>query len=235
MKTNLDWVDFSHNGDASFAGVYQPPLPTNTSSIGGFIATSNFADVWKFLKLKETSPIRMVQERAKVICHMNMTELATYNANLTKPAHADEIHLLCFRSVFVFEMLYTGYGFDLDYRMQAVDVVNNQKLGWALGSILYEINTLPWDFAKHVKVVQMEQEEDVITAELVTTNPSSNKNNQVTSMSVTPLSTSITAAPTTLALLLVAIATLFFVKFVQSRRSQNRRRNGGYQEILDSP
>ena len=215
----MDWVDFSHNGDASFAGVYQPPLPTNTSSIGGFIATCIFAYVWKFLKLKEKSPIREVQDRARVICRMDMEELATYNSNLTKPVDDDEIHLLCFRSVFVFEMLYTGYGFDLDYKMQAVDVVNNQKLGWALGSILYEINTLPWDFAKHVHVV---------------TNPSSSTEAATSSRSITAsLSSDNSLSFPSFGLVLVSIA--FLVKFLQSRRHQSSRgRNGGYQEILDS-
>ena len=154
LKANVEWVDFSHDGDSSFAGVYQPPLPTNSSSVGGFLATSNFADVWAFLNLEETSPINMVREKAKMICEMDMAELMEYNANLKSPADEDEIHFLCFRSIFVFEILYTGYGFPLDYQMTAVDVVKNQKLGWALGSILYEINTLPWEFGQHVKVVQ---------------------------------------------------------------------------------
>ena len=38
-------------------------------------------------------------------------------------------------------MLRNGWKFGDDYEMTAVDVINGQKLGWALGCMLYEINT----------------------------------------------------------------------------------------------
>lgn len=43
-------------------------------------------------------------------------------------------------------MLRNGWEFGDDYELTAVDVINGQKMGWALGCMLYEINTLPWDF-----------------------------------------------------------------------------------------
>jgi hypothetical protein len=147
----LEWVDFSHDGDASFAGVYQPPLPTNTSSIGGFIATSNFADIWEFLELEETSAIKLVQKKAKAICEMHFDELTKYNSKIAHPVHDDELHQMCFRSIFVYEMFTTGYEFPEDYEITAVDTLDNQKLGWSLGSILYEVNSLPWDVARTVQ------------------------------------------------------------------------------------
>jgi hypothetical protein len=151
----LEWVDFSHDGDASFAGVYQPPLPTNTSSIGGFIATSNFADIWEFLELEETSAIKLVQKKAKAICEMHFDELTKYNSKIAHPVHDDELHQMCFRSIFVYEMFTTGYEFPEDYEITAVDTLDNQKLGWSLGSILYEVNSLPWDVARTVQVAQV--------------------------------------------------------------------------------
>jgi hypothetical protein len=148
----LEWVDFSHDGDASFAGVYQPPLPTNTSSIGGFIATSNFADIWEFLELEETSAIKLVKKKAKAICEMDLDELTKYNSRNAHGVHDDELHQMCFRSIFIYEMFTTGYEFPEDYKITAVDTLGNQKLGWALGSMLYEVNSLPWDVARTVQV-----------------------------------------------------------------------------------
>ena len=130
---------------------------SNTSAIGGFIATSNFAEIWEFLGLEETSTLTSLKERAKAICEMDAVELAEYNDSLDKPVHENELFQFCFRSVFTFEMLYTGYGFPLDYEITAVDTLNNQKLGWALGSILYEINTLPWDFGGKFKIKSVDK------------------------------------------------------------------------------
>jgi hypothetical protein len=56
---------------------------------------------------------------------------------------------MCCRAAFVTTFLINGVGFPLDYNVTALDVVNGQKLGWALGSmLLYEINSLPWEFKK---------------------------------------------------------------------------------------
>lgn len=150
----MEWADFSHDSDASFAGIYQPPLPINETEIGGFIATSNFADIWEFLDLDETSPIHSVKEKGEKICKMTLEELTEYNNNLKRGSVNDEEELaqMCFRSVFVFEMLTTGYGFPTDYEITAVDTLNGYKLGWSLGSVLYEVNSLPWEIANSVKV-----------------------------------------------------------------------------------
>lgn len=51
-------------------------------------------------------------------------------------------HGFLFQSTFLHE----GVGFPLNHSIIAVDVIGGQKLGWALGSTLYEINTLPWTF-----------------------------------------------------------------------------------------
>ena len=161
-EANDDWVTFSHDGDASFAGIYQPPLPI--SSIGGFIATSNFADIWSFLNIKETATVAEVGQRAKVVCNYDERKLVEYNSKLDHPkSTSDSLNQYCFRSVFVYEMLYTGYGFPLDYEITAVDTLNNQKLGWALGSILYEINTLPWEFDAKLKIKEAAEEETIMT------------------------------------------------------------------------
>lgn len=41
-----------------------------------------------------------------------------------------------------------GFGFQLNQTLTVTDTLNGHKVGWALGSMLYEINTLPWDLAR---------------------------------------------------------------------------------------
>ena len=45
-----------------------------------------------------------------------------------------------------------GYGFKMEDNITATNVINGQKVGWALGSMLYEINTLPWTYIPHTEV-----------------------------------------------------------------------------------
>lgn len=147
IQANKEWCEFSHDGDCSFAGVYQPPLPTYNRAIDEFIATSNYADIFAFLKIGERATIAQIGEMANKVCDMNWIDIKSYNANLTDPITDDlELAQYCFRSTFVHQILRNGYGFKDDYKITAVDVLDGQKLGWALGSILYEINTLPWEF-----------------------------------------------------------------------------------------
>jgi hypothetical protein len=48
---------------------------------------------------------------------------------------------MCFRSLFIYQLLRNGWGFGDDFVLEAADVINGQKMGWALGCMLYEINT----------------------------------------------------------------------------------------------
>jgi Golgi nucleoside diphosphatase len=162
-EANTEWVDFSHDGDCSFAGVYQPPLLTNTKEttkhpeLNQFILTSNFNAIWNFLQLINPSTVEQLGQAAQMICSMDATQLRLYNSVLQSPVdHDHELFQYCFRSVFAFEMLHTGYGFPLDFSIVAGDVVNGQKLGWALGSTLYEINTMPWEFGPNMKIKEFE-------------------------------------------------------------------------------
>jgi Golgi nucleoside diphosphatase len=149
---NKDWVQFSHDGDCSYAGVYQPPLPQENSKDDEFIVTSNYNDVWMFLQLPSRAKVIQVQEGARLICKMDKDTLQKYNARLQSPVKDESLYQFCFRATLTFEMLHTGYGFSLDYEIESADVVNGQKLGWALGSTLYEINTLPWEFGGEFEV-----------------------------------------------------------------------------------
>jgi hypothetical protein len=144
------WCDFAHDRDCSFAGIYQPPLPMDSKDFGDFIATSNFYDVWDFLQLPSQATMQEAQDATARLCSMSLTELQAYNQARIKPlTDEDELVQFCFRAAFVTEFIVHGVGFPLNYTMTAIDVIDGQKLGWALGSMLYEINTLPWRFEHH--------------------------------------------------------------------------------------
>lgn len=146
-KESNAWCNFAHDRDCSFAGVYQPPLPVGEKEFGEFIVTSNFHSVWDFLGLEERVPLSELREGARRICNMGYLELKEYNKQLPSPKDNDDLLEYCFRATFVSALLNEGVGFPMDYQVSAIDVINGKKLGWALGSILYEINTLPWEFS----------------------------------------------------------------------------------------
>lgn len=149
-KEANSWCDFAHDRDCSFAGIYQPPLPVRDKDFGEFIATSNFVDVWEFLELQPRSSLLQVKDAAHRICSFSLDDLLSHNDQLNSPiSDLDELKSMCFRASFVTSFLIHGVGFPEDYNVTALDVVNGQKVGWALGSMLYEINTLPWEFKKN--------------------------------------------------------------------------------------
>lgn len=43
-----------------------------------------------------------------------------------------------------------GYGFKHNSTITVLDQVNGNKVGWPLGAILYEINSLPWEMEQIV-------------------------------------------------------------------------------------
>jgi GDA1/CD39 (nucleoside phosphatase) family len=144
------WCDFAHDRDCSFAGIYQPPLPVNYEDFGEFIATSNFYDIWSFLQLRPRSSLLELKDGARRICSSSLKELTAYNDRLNSPvSDSDELTAMCFRATFAASFLIDGVGFPETYNVTALDVVKGQKVGWALGSMLYEINTLPWVFKTH--------------------------------------------------------------------------------------
>lgn len=145
------WCSFAHLGDCSLAGIYQPRLPTScNSSEGEFVAFSNYYRIWKFLQLPERATLAQLLTETKRTCAMSRDELLDYNVNsrvngkpLVDPA---DLETYCFRSVYAFQLLHNGYGFGLNDTIRATKVIAGHKVGWALGAMLYEINTMPWQY-----------------------------------------------------------------------------------------
>jgi len=139
------WCDFAHHGSCGFNGVYQPPIPEQqTGTFGEFLAFSNYFDVLNFMNVAENKTnIAQLQNATRFLCSMSHKDLVTFNAGRIDE---NDALLMCFRAAFIFELLVDGYGFKLEHNITATDVVSGQKVGWALGSMLYEINTLPWTY-----------------------------------------------------------------------------------------
>ena len=142
-KNYNTWCNFSHNGDCSFAGVYQPKLPELTHTSGEFLAFSNYYDIFNFLDIPNSSSLNTLQNATMHLCSMEEKELVTFNDGRL---HGDEALKMCFQATFALQML-MGYGFGMDDHIIATNVVNGHKIGWALGSMMYEINTLPWQYS----------------------------------------------------------------------------------------
>lgn len=141
ISANKEWCDFEMDGNCAVAGVYQPPMPKVTDETTEFIATSNFVDVFTFLKLGDRANVSEIHTGARKICKLTWKELKAYDKKLPEQHDEDSLKQMCFRSLFVYHLLAEGWGFGDDYTLNAVDVINGQKLGWALGCMLYEINT----------------------------------------------------------------------------------------------
>jgi hypothetical protein len=58
-----------------------------------------------------------------------------------------ELDSYCFRSVYAFQLLHNGYGFKMDDTIRSTNVIDGHKVGWALGAMMYEINTMPWTYS----------------------------------------------------------------------------------------
>jgi Golgi nucleoside diphosphatase len=140
-----DWCNFAHNGDCSFAGVYQPKLPTQKKNFGEFVGFSNYYHVWKFLDLPESASIGQLGNATRYVCAMSHDELVKHAGHRADPTL--DIDSYCFQSAYTYQLLHNGYGFGLDDTVRVTKVISGHKVGWALGAMLYEINSMPWEHA----------------------------------------------------------------------------------------
>jgi Golgi nucleoside diphosphatase len=144
------WCDFAHKGDCSFAGIYQPELPRQSEHFGEFLAFSNYYVVWDFLGLPERASIAQLKNATEHVCSMSKDEIFEFNRRTGK-VDDDDVEDFCFRSAYAYQLLRNGYGFKPDEHIIATNVLKGQKVSWALGAMLYEINTLPWKYVEPVE------------------------------------------------------------------------------------
>ena len=143
MEQNT-WCNFDHKGDCSFAGVYQPKRPAQSERFGEFLAFSNYARIWDYLKLPERASIRQLEKATKHVCSMSKEETFEFNNGRVDSDAAEQY---CFRSIYAMNLL-KGYGFQDHDFITAKKIINSHKVSWAFGAMLYEINALPWEYDK---------------------------------------------------------------------------------------
>ena len=95
-KQSNAWCSFSHHGDCSFSGVYQPSLPKQSKNFGEFLAFSNYFHVWDFLQIPLRSSLTTLQEGARNICSMNEQQIQKWNNGRYPDEDAIQ---MCFRAV----------------------------------------------------------------------------------------------------------------------------------------
>lgn len=135
-----DWCNFAYKGDCSLGGIYQPKIPSDVE----FVGFSNYYDVWNFLNLPERATIQQLKDSTSTVCSMTMNEL--FELRTDDKMTDDDLLISCFRAAYVLQLLHKGYGFQMNETIRVVDVIEGQKVGWALGAMIYEINTLPWSY-----------------------------------------------------------------------------------------
>lgn len=136
------WCNFAHQGQCSFNGVYMPRVPEQSKSFGEFLGFSNIYHVWDELQLPQRASMQELYDGTKAICNMSKDDAVEYSKRIG--TSTETIEDLCFRSSYAYNLLSEGYGFQSDDYIIATDVVDGLKVGWSLGAMLYEINTLPW-------------------------------------------------------------------------------------------
>jgi len=145
------WCNYSHLGQCSFAGEYQPEIPNSDSAYGDFFLIGEYVDVWEALGLDHfSSTLGDLRRKGSEVCALDQRGLEERFGKHTASDVSSTAQELCFLSAFVFSMLHHGHGFGLERNFTAVKTMTYGgtllKAGWQLGSILYEINSLPWTY-----------------------------------------------------------------------------------------
>ncbi len=139
-----DFCDWVYDGECGIAGQYQPRIPSQ--EIMGFIGLSSYQVPWNVFQLPPTATIKEFQEKAMKICSFDFSELVLYYESLPTidSADASSLPYYCFFGSYVSILLTKGYGFSTNHTLTVVSEYNGNRVGWTLGSILFEINALPW-------------------------------------------------------------------------------------------
>ena len=147
--------------------MYQPDLPKADSAYGQFYLLGGYGKAWRFLGLDAAAAgsvtLDDVAREARVACALSKRELHARNKKRGSGLKDDDLDELCFRSSYAYALLRHGHGFDAaHHRFTAAETLRSPAgveltADWALGAILYEINSLPWTLARSTKPA-LEQE-----------------------------------------------------------------------------
>ena len=156
-----------YDGQCSINGAYQPSVRDHQQ----FIGTSSYRLPWKILLLPDTASLTEYLKRAEYLCALSFRDTLRYyevnNLNLVDDKLADLIPNYCFLVAYTYALLTVGYGFQDNQSLTVLDQVRGNKVGWPLGAILYEINTLPWELESSGMVTEFQLLTSVVIAVFV--------------------------------------------------------------------
>lgn len=145
VKYNNDYCNVVYSGQCSINGAYQPSV----SDVKHFIGTSSYRYPWKILLLPDTAPLSHFRKRAEFVCSMSFSQVIHYyevnNFDSIDDKLGEMIPNYCFLASYTYALLTEGYGFRPEQSITVLDQLRGNKVSWALGAILYEINTMPWE------------------------------------------------------------------------------------------
>jgi Golgi nucleoside diphosphatase len=119
------------NGPCSLFGTYQPPL------YGDFLAFSVYAYASEFFDLREQLIPERIAEQGRDFCARSWDEVLAAD-----PGAAENPFLpnYCYTAAHVTTLLTDGFGFSpTSDRITAPLRVQGKKVGWALGSVVYDL------------------------------------------------------------------------------------------------
>ena len=143
INTNLSGSTCSVNGQ--YIPPLIPPSVFSASSPVKFVAFSGFSFVWEALGLRSDGALSDLTRNATIFCNSDWDA-----ANATFPgARGAFLFNYCILSIFAETLLLKGYGIN-ESTPGIVTVVSSRAspaVSWALGSMLYEANGLPFGVA----------------------------------------------------------------------------------------
>lgn len=147
LNKNNEFCKSVYFDQCAIDGAYQPSLPAGQK----FIGTSSYKYAWNILMLQDTASFQEYKRKAKFVCSLSFSDAMLYsdnnNLSTTDEKLSEIVPYFCFMSVYTYVLLQDGFGFKDEQSITVLDQVNGNKVGWALGAILHEINTLPWELA----------------------------------------------------------------------------------------
>ncbi len=127
----------------SIGGQYQPPLMSSFADVRPvrFAAFSAFSRVYDALGLRRDGPLSDLRSSSAVFCNM---DFATAYASFPS-ARGPFFNTYCIQSVYAETLLVEGYGLNTT-APGIVTALPTDSISWTLGSMLYEVNGLPFSF-----------------------------------------------------------------------------------------
>lgn len=151
-----EWV---YHGECGIAGQYQPSIPSEENM--PFIGLSSYEIPWDIFDMPTTATLFDFSAKVEYMCSLSFSDLILYIETLKhiREDYAPMVPYFCFMGTYIVTLLTEGYGFPLTHTLTVLKKVDGHKVGWTLGAILYEINSLPWLY----KPESIPKAENVIT------------------------------------------------------------------------